>query len=69
MGSEMCIRDSIRGVDYIDTKLLEGTEHEHLIKEIEELQLLTPGEMKNREEIQNKLALKNPETEKLEKSS
>ncbi len=30
----------IRGVDYIDTKLLEGTEHEHLVTELDELQLL-----------------------------
>ena len=33
----------IRGVDYIDQKLLEGTEHEHLLKEIDELNLLVAG--------------------------
>ena len=30
----------IKGVDYIDTKLLEGTEHEHLLKELDNLSLL-----------------------------
>jgi hypothetical protein len=28
-----CFQD-IQGVDYIDTKLLEGTEHEHLLKDL-----------------------------------
>lgn len=34
----------IKGVDYINPKLLEGTEHEHLIQEIDELELLASGE-------------------------
>jgi len=33
----------IRGVEYIDTKLLEGTEHEHLLLELEELMSLPEG--------------------------
>ncbi len=38
----------IRGVDYIDAKLLEGTEHEHLLKELDELQALPMPESERR---------------------
>ena len=43
----------IQGVDYIDTKLLEGTEHEHLLKELDAgLTLLTGPDQEQDEPAQ-----------------
>ena len=40
----------IRGVDYIDTKLLAGTEHEHLLEDIDNINVLEAGEVKTESE-------------------
>ena len=37
----------IRGVDYLAPKMLEGTEHEHLLEDIETINLLPAGSRKD----------------------
>ena len=42
----------IQGVDYIDPKLLEGTEHEHLLLDLDvEMALLPDPEVSKKQEV------------------